>query len=130
MKPIVCCATLVFAGCASLPSASVALSGSWGGTHVGLVLEESGGRLEYDCASGTIGPIAPRRDGTFEAEGSHTPAAGGPEIVGQVRPTYLTRFRGSVRGDRMTLTGTLQNGVVLGPFELRRGVEPIIFRCL
>jgi hypothetical protein len=98
MKPIVYCSTLVFAACASLPSARVPLSGSWGGTHVGLVFEESGGRLEYDCASGTIDPIAPGRDGSFEVEGSHTPAAGGPEIAGQVRPTYRTRFRGNVRG--------------------------------
>ena len=130
MKPIVFCATLMFAGCASLPSASVPLSGSWGGTQVGLVLEPSGGRLEYDCAGGTIDPIAPSRNGSFEVEGSHTPAARGPERVGQVTPTYRTRFRGIVRGDRMTLTGKLENGIVLGPFELRRGAEPIIFRCL
>ena len=97
---------------------------------MGLVLDVSGGRLEYDCAGGTIGPIVPRPDGSFEAEGSHTPAAGGPEIEGQVRPTFRTRFRGSARGDRMTLTGKLENGVLLGPFELRHGSEPIIFRCL
>lgn len=97
---------------------------------MGLELDTSGGRLEYDCASGTIGPIIPGSRGNFEAEGSHTFAAGGPDIEGQVRPTHRTRFSGSVRGDRMTLKGTLQNGVVLGPFELRRGVEPVIFRCL
>lgn len=97
---------------------------------MGLVLDTSGGRLEYDCASGTIGPIIPGPRGNFEAEGSHTPAAGGPDIEGQIRPTYPTSFSGNVRGDRMTLRGRLQNGVVLGPFELRRGVEPIIFRCL
>lgn len=96
---------------------------------MGLVLDVSGGRLEYDCARGTIGPIVPRLDGSFEAEGSHTIAAGGPEIEGQVRPTFRTRFRGSARGDRMTLTGKLENGVLLGPFELRRGSESIIFRC-
>jgi len=97
---------------------------------VGLVLDASGGRLEYDCASGTIGPIVPGPRGNFEAEGLHTPAAGGPDIEGQVRPTYRTRFRGNVRGNRMILRGTLQNGVVVGPFELRRGADPIIFRCL
>lgn len=130
MKLILRSVALMLAGCVSLPSANLPLSGPWGGTHVGLVLEGSGGRLEYDCASGTIGPIVPRRDGSFEVDGTHTPAAGGPERVGQVRPTYPTHFRGSVHGDRMTLTGQLQNGVVLGPFELRRGAAPNIFRCL
>ena len=97
---------------------------------MGLVLDTSGGRLEYDCASGTIGPIIPGSQGNFEAEGSHTPAAGGPDIEGQIRPTFRTRFAGNVRGNRMILRGKLQNGVVLGPFELRRGADPIIFRCL
>src|SRR5687768_12548717 len=85
-------------GCASLQSAPSPVLGSWGGSHVGLVLDRSGGRLEYDCAGGTIAPIIPGLDGRFEAEGSHTPAAGGPEIEGQVQPTYDARFSGSVRG--------------------------------
>lgn len=97
---------------------------------MGLVFDKSGGRLEYDCASGIIDPVIPGPRGKFEAEGSHTPAAGGPDFEGQVRPTYRAHFSGDVRGDRMTLSGRTQNGVVLGPFELRRGVAPIIFRCL
>ena len=120
----------LLAGCANLPSSSLPLSGQWGGTHVRLVLERSGGRLEYDCAGGTIGPIVPRPDGSFEVEGTHTPAAGGPEIEGQIRPTYRTRFNGNLRGDRMNLAGRVENGALLGPFELRRGAEPNIFRCL
>lgn len=123
-------AIFYLAGCTGLQSAPTPLFGSWGGTHVGLVLDAAGGRLEYDCAGGTIGPIVPRSDGSFEAEGSHTPAAGGPEVEGRVQPTYHARFSGRVHGDRMTVTGSLENGVRLGPFELRRGAEPIIFRCL
>jgi hypothetical protein len=130
MKQSAWLAVPLIVGCATSPSAEIPLSGSWGGPHVGLTLETSGGRLEYDCASGTIGPIAPRRDGAFEVEGSHTPAAGGPDIQGQVRPTYRTRFTGHVRGDRMILTGRVENGALLGPFELRRGADPMIFRCL
>lgn len=121
---------LLAASCASVPSAGVPVTGSWGGTHVGLVLDSSGGRLEYDCAAGTIGPVAPDSSGRFTAEGRHTAAAGGPEIEGQVRPSFPTRYSGSVRGDRMTLRGRLSNGVELGPFTLRRNAEPIIFRCL
>ena len=68
--------------------------------------------------------------GTFTAEGTHTPGWGGPEIERQVRPTYRVRYSGEVRGDIMSLQGTVENGVVLGPFTLWRGAEPIIFRCL
>ena len=118
------------AACAGVPAAGVAVTGQWGGTHVGLTLDASGGRLDYDCAAGTIGPVVPGAGGDFAAEGTHTPGWGGPEVQGQVRPTYATRYTGSVRGNRMTLHGRVANGVLLGPFELRRDAEPIIFRCL
>ena len=121
---------LLLCACASVPAAGVPVTGSWGGTHVGLTLEATGGRLDYDCAAGTIQPVVPASDGRFAAEGTHTPAAGGPEIEGQVRPTHRVRFSGTVRGDRMTLQGRVENGVLLGPFALRRDAEPIIFRCL
>lgn len=117
-------------GCATLPP-SGPITGSWGGTHVGLTLSPTGGTLEYDCAAGTMDqPLYPSGDGRFAVEGHHTPGWGGPEIEGQVRPRYRVRFSGIVRGDRMTLEGRVENGVMLGPFELRRGAEPTIFRCL
>ena len=122
---------LFLAACATPLPASHPIVGEWGGTHVGLSLTPNGGRLEYDCASGTlIGPLVPRPDGTFDAQGIHTPGWGGPEIEGQVLPSYPVRYSGSVRGDVMNLRGRLENGVSLGPFILRRGSEPVIFRCL
>ncbi len=124
--------------CAALPSASPPVTGEWGGTHVGLSLKPNGGTLAYDCAAGTvIGPLMLDRDGTFIAEGTHTPGWGGPEIAeqnmpypGRARPTYHVDYSGKVRGNKMSLQGRLENGVLLGPFALRRGAEPIIFRCM
>ena len=106
-------ALAMLAACASVPPVQEPVTGDWGGTHIGLRLGSTGGTLEYDCAAGT-----------------HTPGWGGPEIEGQVRPTHRAQFRGTVRGDSMTLTGRVDNGVALGPFTLRRGAEPGIFRCL
>lgn len=107
------------------------MTGQWGGTHIGLTLTGTGGAIEYDCASGRlIEPLIPGAHGAFEVEGLHTPGHGGPAIEGEVLPTYRTRFTGTVRGDRMTLTGRVENGVLLGPFALRRGAEAGIFRCL
>ena len=121
---------LSIAACASVPPAGVPVVGEWGGPHIGLTLDSSGGRIEYDCAAGTIGPVIPGAGGRFAVAGTHTPGWGGPEIEGQVRPTYATQFSGTIRGDRMTLEGRVENGVVLGPFTLGRGDEPGIFRCL
>lgn len=121
----------LLAACATLPSASHPVVGEWGGTHVGLSLTSNGGTLEYDCATGTmIGQPMLQPDGTFHAEGTHTPGSGGPEIEGKVPPTYRVRYSGSVRGNIMSLQGRVENGILLGPFTLRRGAEPIIFRCL
>ena len=121
---------LLAAGCATASPRPRVIAGEWGGTHVGLHLAPDGGTLDYDCAHGTIGPIQPGSDGRFAAAGTHTPEHGGPVREGEVLPTHAARYSGAVRGDHMTLHGRLDNGVELGPFELKRGAEPIIFRCL
>ena len=123
-------ALLALAGCATT-AADRSLVGRWGGQHVGLDLGVTNGRLDYDCAVGTIdGPVIPHGDGDFEALGTHTPGHGGPDRVGEIRPAYQTRYSGIVRGDRMTLQARVENGVLLGPFTLTRGAEPMLLRCL
>jgi hypothetical protein len=124
----------VLAACAPThpgPSAGIPVTGQWGGTHIGLMLTDVGGTIEYDCASGRlVEALIPGPGGTFEVDGLHTPGHGGPAIEGEILPTYRARFTGTVRDDRMTLTGRVENGVLLGPFALRRGAEAGIFRCL
>ena len=121
---------LLAAGCATAPPPPALLAGDWGGQHIGLRLTATGGRLEYDCAHGTIGPLDVKPGGRFTAEGTHTPERGGPSLVSEVLPSYRIRYSGTVSGNRMTLRGDIETGVELGPFELRRGVPPILFRCL
>lgn len=121
----------LLAACAPLLPGSQPVRGEWGGTHIGLSLTANGGTLDYDCAAGTInGPLLLQSDGSFTASGIHTPGWGGPEIAGQTPPSYHVRYSGRVRANTMTLQGRLENGVALGPFMLRRGAQPIIFRCL
>ena len=122
---------LLAAACSTLPSASELVTGKWGGTHVGLDLGPNGGTLEYDCAAGTMsGPLLVGADGTFTAQGTHTPGVGGPEIAGQPRASHPVRYTGRISGSSMSLQGRVANGVTLGPFTLRKDAEPIIFRCL
>jgi len=121
---------LLLGGCASVPPASAPVTGQWGGVHIGLTLDASGGQIAYDCAAGTIGPLAPDSAGRFTAFGTHTPGHGGPVREGEVMPTHAATVAGTVRGDTMTLQGRIDTGVELGPFTLRRGGEAGIFRCL
>ncbi len=121
----------LLAACAAVSAAGRAVTGDWGGEHIGLNLGTTVGTLEYDCAAGTmIGPLMINRDGTFIAAGTHTPGRGGPAIEGQRLPSYRVRYSGSVRGNTMSLRGRVENGVLLGPFTLRRGAQPIRTRCL
>ncbi len=123
---------LAMASCASLAPPAGPLLGSWGGQHVGLVLTPSGGTLDYDCADGRIvEPLIKARDGQFQGSGWHRPGHGGPVREGEVLPTWPARYSGSVRGDWMTLRVDVpERGIVIGPYRLRRGAEPILMRCL
>lgn len=127
----VAAALLLLAGCATGPADRL-IAGRWGGQHVGLEMGETEGRLEHDCAAGTIdGPLVSDASGRFAASGMHTPGTGGPVRVGVTPPSYAARYSGSVRGDTMSLVIDVPAiDASLGPFALRRGAEHILMRCL
>lgn len=118
--------------CAAVPAPGGPITGAWGGEHVALALDARGGALEYDCAAGRIDePVIAGPGGGFTADGSHTPGTGGPERVGEVRPSYPARYTGNVTGDTMRLNVTVPaRGLELGPFVLRRGAQAQLLRCL
>lgn len=133
----VCIVAAAIAGCRTIgpPPAAAAqreIGGSWGGSHVSLILTAQGGRLEYDCASGAIlGPVRIDAGGNFTARGTHSPGQGGPEQEGERPPMLPAAYSGSVRGDRMTLLVRVPSrNIEIGPLTLRRGAEPVLFRCL
>lgn len=106
------------------------LTGSWGGQHIGIELTATDGRLDYDCAAGTIDePVRPDVAGRFTARGTHTPSMGGPERVDVRRPQLEASYVGELNGDRMTLRVRTAEAE-LGPFTLMRGAEPTLVRCL
>lgn len=123
-------AVMLITGCASLPASERPLTGRWSGPHVTLTLGGNGGTLEYDCAHGTIGPLAVGPKGNFTAIGTHTPEHGGPVRADEVPPVLMARYSGKLSGDRLSLLGRVDNGMLLGPFDLRRGAEPMLTRCL
>jgi hypothetical protein len=110
----------------------VPVTGAWGGDHIALELTTLGGTVEYDCAHGGLAePLRPGSRGDFEAVGVHVREHGGPIREGERPDSAPARFVGRVTGDRMTLrviTGARPD--TLGPFELRRGNEARVFKCL
>src|SRR5512139_2278696 len=85
--------------CAESPGPS-AVTGAWGGEHIRLLLTETGGRLEYDCATGTIdAPLRPDQAGNFEARGTHAFERGGPVYPGMpATKQHAARYSGWTNG--------------------------------
>ncbi len=132
MRFLILAAVLPVAACATVPPIDIPreLAGSFGGNHVAMELTPQGGTLDYDCASGTIGPIVPRVSGNFTASGTYTPGHGGPIRVGEIAIPRSVLFSGRVDVDSLSLSGTLGEGATIGPFILIRGATPTIYRCL
>jgi hypothetical protein len=124
---------LLLCGCTAaggLPSGNAELDGAWGGLHAGLTLTAEGGTTSYDCAHGTLGaPVRPDREGRFEVAGLHVREHGGPVRMGEVPDSEPARYLGRVTGDQMVLRVVVGSDT-LGPFTLKRGAAPQLFRCL
>ena len=131
MKRVVAIALLVLSGCATDWDATPALMGTWGGKHIELVVGTLDSAVEFDCAEGMIfGPYSVDRRGDFSWIGTYTRGTGGPERIGEVRPSVSAVYSGVLRGPEMTMRIQLDDGQTLGPFELKRFQEPQLTRCL
>ena len=105
--------------------------GQWGGQHIGMNATEVAVSFDFDCAAGRIdAPLALDAAGRFSASGVYFPGHGGPERVDEIPRALPATYAGSISGNRMGISITLESGQRVGPFELRRGAPPQIFRCL
>ena len=106
-------------------------NGLWGGNHISMEITDSGAKIEYDCAHGTIDqPVMVNRKGKFNLAGSHTRETGGPVRSDAEPNTRPARFTGRVAGNSIRLTVTLTDtGETLGVFSLTLGEEPQVFKC-
>ena len=108
----------------------VAVTGDWGGEHAALSLSASGGRVQYDCAHGTLdAPVVADANGVFSVPGQHVREHGGPVRVGEQPGSQPALYRGTVSGDRMQLHVT-SGAAEIGTYLLQRGVDARLFRCL
>lgn len=120
---------LALGGCMAFDQGPMALSGSWGGPHIGVDLAGGLGAVEFDCAAGSIDqPII--SGGPFRVPGTYRPGASGPVRVGQIFTAKRATYSGTATKTTMTMMVTLEDGEVLGPFDLTLGAPPQITRCL
>ncbi len=103
----------------------------WGGEHVGLEVGGEGGRLEYDCAHGTIDEkIVADAQGRFRLRGTHVRERGGPVRKGEPADSHPAVYEGRIEGDTMTLkVKEVDTGETVGTFTLKHGREPRIVKC-
>ena len=108
-----------------------ARAGTWGGEHIGLEVTAQGGRVEYDCAHGTIDQrIVPDARGRFDVRGTHVREHGGPVRKDEAVDIHPARFAGEIRGDTMTLNVTeIDTKEDVGTFTLVFGRRPRVMKC-
>ncbi len=129
--PAVAIALAALAGCSGT-IIGISTGESFGGVGVLLVVRETGAELEFDCATGrTEERMTFSADGTFDVDGTFTPGMGGPVREDDPPIPEAARYVGVLRGDRLTLSAILvEDGTTIGPYQLRRGEEPLLRRCL
>lgn len=129
-KPILSAVLLFLVSCSQPPVSD--LRGVWGGTHIGLTITDDGSNLEFDCAAGTIpGAFEVDARGYFNLSGTYTPGTGGPDIIdAPPPPLILTTYSGRVSGITMILAVDPEGDIPSTTYELRKGEEPGLFRCL
>jgi hypothetical protein len=107
-------------------------AGNWGGMGIAMEVTESGTRIEYDCAHGTINqPLLLDAQGRFNVKGLHFREHGGPIREGEESRGQPVRYMGQVTGDTMTLTVRPEGSDRdTGSYKLVRGKTGRIHKCL
>ena len=105
--------------------------GTYGGDGAGMIVGDTAMHLHIGCTFGDVsGRVPVDANGRFDVAGSYTLRAY-PITVG---PAVPARFTGSIDGDAIVVTATIDDTVehatvVRGPVSLRPGVEPKLGPC-
>jgi hypothetical protein len=104
------------------------IRGEWGGEGVSLVIAESGGSVEFDCAHGRFGPVL-LEESRFTASGTWA-REGGP-VFGDGFQSLPAVYEGASFGRRLVFTVQVQGERhPFGPFTVLREEEPLLRKCL
>jgi hypothetical protein len=130
-----CVLALAGAGLASGASGGApkrAQAGAWGAVGIAMEVTESGARLEFDCAHGTVSePLLLDSEGRFDVKGLFFREHGGPIREGEAPKGEPVRYSGQVTGENMTLTVKPEGSdSPIGSFTLLHGKTGRLHKCL
>jgi hypothetical protein len=121
----------LLAACSQAGEAPVSAVGTWGGDRLNLVLGPTGGRLEYDCATGSIdAPVRLDAAGRFSARGTHIPHQPGPERIDQATTPRTATYDGRVAGNVLELSVRIDGEATAHTYRLERDRTVKLLRCL
>ncbi len=105
--------------------------GEWGGEGVEAMIKTGSASFEFDCAHASIpGGLSFHEDGSFEVSGIWV-REGGPLSNEDPPDEREAVFRGRIGGTSMSLeVDIIPRDVTAGPYQLRRGLSPILRKCL
>jgi hypothetical protein len=105
-------------------------NGSWGDDHVVLTVTDNGGRVEFDCAHGTLDhPLRLDDRGRFSVAGTFVPD-GGPVRTGEDSRSRPARNQGRLDRQKLEFTVTVEGQTGQGPFTVTLGKSPKLTKCL
>ena len=127
---VVVASMLLTTSCATTMDKPDYLVGTWGGPHAGIAFHITAD-VQFDCAGGSIDvPVYLAKDGSLQVKGTYREGSPGPVRVGQIFRSQPATYSGNVTDQAMTLKVELEDGSLVGPFNLTQGAPPQLTRCL
>jgi hypothetical protein len=96
-----------------------------------MVMSSQSTTFEFDCAQGVVmSPITTETDGRFTVTGTYTPQRGGPVKKDSPPADVPATYKGTLKGDTMTLEVLLENkDQQPPPLTLKRGQPGRVTKC-
>ena len=115
---------------ASANPGAVSLQGQWAGDRLQLSMDAQGGRVQTDCANGTIaGPLQRAADGRYTASGTFEQHRPGPQRNEAAAPA-AAQYSGELHDGVLTLSILPAGASTAEIFRLREGARVKLVRCL
>jgi hypothetical protein len=106
-------------------------NGAWGGDHVVLTVGDNGGRVEFDCAHGSLDhPLQVDDRGRFSVVGTFVLEHGGPAVADEVLPIHTARYQGTLDRQKVEFTVTIEGQTGQGPFTVTLAKTPKLEKCV
>ena len=128
---IVLSGALLMATAADSTAAGAPLVGDWGGRQIRLSLAETGGKVDFNCASASIdSAVMPDAKGSFTATGRYEAFDAGPMHNADAAPkTIAAHFTGHVDGNTLHLS-VHRKGSEAESYTLERDRRVKLIRCM